>query len=89
MALGLMLAVMPAAGAGERHKPSGAVELSGELRGAPYTIRVPENWSLVCDVLPLLGAVEDKTRPAPESSAQTKRLVLRGTVVMGGVELKN
>jgi pimeloyl-ACP methyl ester carboxylesterase len=41
----MMLAVMPAAGAKERHKPSGAIEMEGELRGAPYTIRVPENWN--------------------------------------------
>jgi hypothetical protein len=37
--------------------------------------------------MPLMGAYEDKTRPS--SAAVTRRLVVRGVVVMGGVEIKN
>jgi predicted membrane protein len=50
-------------------------------------IRVPEDWSVAFHVTPLLGGVEDKTRPSLGSSQQ--RLTVRGLVVMGSVEVKN
>jgi predicted membrane protein len=50
-------------------------------------IKVPEDWTLVNRVVPLMGGVEDKTSvPQPPAA---KRLVLRGIVVMGGVSVKN
>jgi len=49
-------------------------------------IRVPREWTVVGKVMPLMAAFEDKTQPEP---AATKRLVVRGVVVMGGVEVKN
>jgi len=51
-------------------------------------IRVPPDWTVTGKVLPLMGAFEDKTRPAAGGEA-TKRLVVRGFAVMGGVEVKN
>jgi predicted membrane protein len=51
-------------------------------------IRVPEEWNVVARVLPVLGGTSDKTRhPPPGTEAGT--LVVTGTVVMGGVEIKN
>ena len=50
-------------------------------------IRVPEDWTVVSRITPILGGVEDKTRP-PQAAA-SRRLVLRGFVVMAGVEIKN
>ncbi len=51
-------------------------------------IRVPEDWNVVVKVLPILGGTSDKTRhPAPGTEAGT--LVVTGTVVMGGTEIKN
>ena len=50
-------------------------------------IRVPENWSVIGRVTPVMGGFEDKTR-APQG-ASTHRLVIRGVVIMGGVEVKN
>lgn len=50
-------------------------------------IRVPENWTVINRVMPLLGGVEDKTHPPPGTTAH--RLVLRGFAVMGGIEVKN
>ena len=50
-------------------------------------IRVPENWTVVGRVTPLLGGFDDKTRPPQQASPQ--RLVIRGLVIMGGVEVKN
>jgi predicted membrane protein len=50
-------------------------------------IRVPEDWTVIGRVTPLLGGFEDKTRPPQTATAQ--RLVIRGFVIMGGVEVKN
>ncbi len=51
-------------------------------------IRVPEDWTVVGRVVPLLGGFEDKTRPPKQESA-AQRLVVRGFAIMGGVEVKN
>jgi hypothetical protein len=50
-------------------------------------IRVPESWTVVGRVTPLMGGFEDHTR-APQA-ATTHRLTVRGMVIMGGVEIKN
>jgi predicted membrane protein len=50
-------------------------------------IRVPEEWSVSGRVTPILGGYEDKTRPPRDATAQ--RLIVRGMVIMGGVEIKN
>ena len=50
-------------------------------------IRVPEDWTVIFHVTPLLGGVEDKTRPSLGSAEH--RLTVRGVVVMGSVEVKN
>jgi predicted membrane protein len=49
-------------------------------------IRVPEDWTVISRVTPLMGGLEDKTRPG---SHTTKRLILRGIAIMGGVSVKN
>jgi hypothetical protein len=48
---------------------------------------VPEDWRVVSEVMPIMGGVEDKTRLAEGGGATT--LVVRGMVVMGGLEIKN
>ena len=50
-------------------------------------IKVPDDWTVVVRAMPLMGAVEDKTR-APQGGP-LKRLVVRGVVIMGGVTIKN
>jgi predicted membrane protein len=50
-------------------------------------IRVPEDWTVVSEITPLLGGVEDKTRPP--QSATAHRVTLRGFAIMGGIEIKN
>jgi len=50
-------------------------------------IRVPEDWTVSSRVTPLLGGVDDKTRPP--QGASKHHLVLRGFVIMAGVEIKN
>ena len=49
------------------------------------TIRVPRTWNVVNRVEPVLGGVEDHT----SSMNGNKRLVIEGTVLMGGLEIKN
>jgi predicted membrane protein len=50
-------------------------------------IRVPENWTVIGRVTPIMGGFEDTTR-APQG-ATAHRLIIRGVVIMGGVEVKN
>ena len=49
-------------------------------------IRVPEDWGVIGRVTPIMGSYEDKTRPPREAK---HRLIVRGTALMGGVEVKN
>lgn len=49
-------------------------------------LRVPPDWTVVSHVFPILGGFADKTTSPKEES---KRLVIRGSVVMGGIEVKN
>ena len=41
----LLLTLAPAAPVTQAHATIGPLDLSGELHGAPYRIRVPENWN--------------------------------------------
>jgi predicted membrane protein len=50
-------------------------------------VLVPREWAVDVRVTPFLGGIEDKTQHPSDATA--KRLILRGTVVMGGAELKN
>ncbi len=53
-------------------------------------IKVPQAWAVDTRVLPLMGGVEDNTSVPPgESALPGPRLVLRGMVIMGGIEVKN
>jgi hypothetical protein len=49
---------------------------------------VPRRWRVRTEVSAIMGGVEDKTR-TDEVGPNAKRLVVRGNVVMGGVEVKN
>jgi predicted membrane protein len=49
-------------------------------------IRVPEEWEVVNRGSAFLGAIDNKTHSVPGA---TQRLAVTGTVVMGGVEVKN
>jgi len=49
-------------------------------------IRVPDDWTVVLNGVPILGGIEDHSVPPMNS---TKRLVISGVVIMGGIEIKN
>jgi predicted membrane protein len=50
-------------------------------------INVPQNWTVSFEGTPILGGYDDKTfRQGPTTD---QRLIIRGTIVMGGVEVSN
>jgi predicted membrane protein len=49
-------------------------------------IKVPEDWTVSLQGIPLLGGFSGKTVPASDAS---KRLIVRGCAIMGGVEVRN
>lgn len=56
---------------------------------------VPPSWNVVTPLVPVMGGIDDKrVAPLPGSAANVgdkpaPRLVLRGLVVMGGIEIKS
>jgi predicted membrane protein len=48
-------------------------------------IRVPRTWTVINHVSPVMGGVEDHSR----SGDGNKRLVIEGTVIMGGLDIEN
>ncbi len=49
-------------------------------------LRVPHDWTVINDVIPILGGAEDRTVSPPVTG---KRLIVTGQVIMGGLEIKN
>jgi hypothetical protein len=50
-------------------------------------VRVAEHWKVVNEATVLMGGIEDKSKEPPPDSRDV--LILRGLVVMGGVDIKN
>ena len=50
------------------------------------TLKCPPDWTVVLQGTPIMGGFEDKTIQPPDGS---KRLVIRGYAIMGGVEVRN
>lgn len=50
------------------------------------TIKCPIDWTVVLEGTPILGGFDEKTAPPPDHS---KRLVVRGYAILGGVEITN
>lgn len=50
------------------------------------TIKCPPDWAVSLQGTPILGGFEEKTIAPPDNS---KRLVIRGYAIMGGVEIRN
>jgi len=49
-------------------------------------IKVPTDWTVILNGTPLMGGFSEKTAKPPDDS---KRLVIRGYAIMGGVEVRN
>ena len=50
------------------------------------TLKVPTDWTVVLNGTPIMGGFEEKTIAPPDNS---KRLIVRGYAIMGGVEIRN
>jgi hypothetical protein len=50
------------------------------------TVRVPPDWTVVLNGTPVMGGFAEKTVTPPDAS---KRLVITGYAIMGGVEVRN
>ena len=60
-----------------------------------HEVWIPQGWTVVSEVVPILGGVEDKRLPpvlnaaAGPATGATPRLVLRGIVLLGSLEIKS
>ncbi len=50
------------------------------------TIKCPPDWTVILHGTPIMGGFTEKTTPPPDNS---KRLIIRGYAIMGGVEVRN
>jgi len=68
--------------------PQGPIVLEVFACAGGVEVIVPETWRVHSDIVPIAGAVEDRTTRSGQGAAETT-LELRGTVVMGGVVVRN
>ena len=59
-------------------------------------ISVPDSWTIATPIVPVMGGVEDKRLPSLPAGVESAagglaapRLVLRGIIVMGGIQIKS
>ena len=52
-------------------------------------IKVPESWDVVMEISAIFGGCDDKTLHPDPSLPGVKRLILRGSAVFGGIDVKN
>ncbi len=50
------------------------------------TMKVPPDWTVILNGTPIMGGFEEKTATPPDNS---KRLIVQGYAIMGGVEVRN
>lgn len=50
------------------------------------SLKIPKDWRVVNNGIAFLGGIDDSSEPAIDAN---KRLIITGTAVMGGVEIKN
>jgi len=50
---------------------------------------VPSNWSIKSEAVTIFGGIEDKRRMQQITEATEKTLLIRGTVIFGGIDIKS
>jgi predicted membrane protein len=68
--------------------PEGDTVLNIEAVFGGITIFVPDSWLLEVKVESVLGGIDDERR-MKEATDTSRKLILRGSVTFGGVEIKN
>lgn len=64
------------------------IELTAIMGGT--TIYVPKEWHIVIDVTPILGGFSDERFDSPTTQKEPDNtVIIKGTVIMGGGEVKN
>lgn len=63
------------------------LEVTAIFGGA--TLIVPSNWAIKSEAITIFGGISDKRRFAALSEPANKTLVLKGTMIFGGMEIKS
>ena len=50
---------------------------------------IPSNWSVKSEAVTIFGGIEDKRRMQATIEVPQKTLLLRGTVIFGGIDIKS
>ena len=53
------------------------------------TLIVPPHWEVKSELVVIFGGVDDKRRISNDTVNSDKRLILRGTTIFGGIEIKS
>ncbi len=53
------------------------------------TLIIPSNWAIKSEAFTLFGGISDKRKIAPSTEGPTKTIILEGTMVFGGLEIKS
>jgi predicted membrane protein len=63
------------------------IELTQVFGGTKLII--PANWSLKSEVVTIFGGIDDKRPMATEAADPTKIVILKGTCIFGGIDIKS
>lgn len=64
------------------------IEVTAIFGGA--TLIVPANWAIKSEAVTIFGGIGDKRKfMAPSDSSNNKTLVIKGTIIFGGMEIKS
>jgi predicted membrane protein len=63
------------------------LEVTAIFGGA--TLIIPSNWAIKSEAVTIFGGIDDKRKVFSSTEAPTKTLVLKGTIIFGGMEIKS
>lgn len=66
---------------------SAVIDITAIFGGA--TLIVPSNWAIKTESVTIFGGISDKRKFPVASETSTKTLILDGTVIFGGVEIRS
>ncbi|MGZ5218584.1 MAG: LiaF transmembrane domain-containing protein [Chitinophagaceae bacterium] len=66
---------------------SSVLEVTAIFGGA--TLIIPSNWAIKSEAVTIFGGIDDKRKIMPSAESPTKTLVLKGTIIFGGLEIKS